>query len=104
MPLGALGAEKSSASGPCSEFEADQSGDERGVRLLELRSGRRYIWSSKANDQCTDPRQRPQYTDSRPCIAIRLAFTLCCCLSPIVPLKQETHDAETEARPPCPFQ
>ncbi|KZP05154.1 hypothetical protein FIBSPDRAFT_877832, partial [Athelia psychrophila] len=77
--------------------------------LLGLGSRQRYIKT---------PRERPKYTDPQPCIAIRLAFTLFCCLSVllrasgpsvgfiagVVPLNQEMRDVETEARPPCPFQ
>ncbi|KZP02606.1 hypothetical protein FIBSPDRAFT_880187 [Athelia psychrophila] len=124
MALGALEVEKSSALGPGSGFKADQSaGDEsRVIRLVFsnfTREAARAQERAPIHLECTQyPRERPQYTDPQPCIAIRLAFTLFCCLSSllhaggpsvrliaaIVPLNQEMHDVETEARSRCPYQ
>ncbi|KZP01961.1 hypothetical protein FIBSPDRAFT_880662 [Athelia psychrophila] len=122
MPLVALEVKKSSASGPGSGFKADQSaGDEsRVLRLAFFDFSARQLCSGSGagGDTSKTPRERPQYTDPQLCIAIRLPFALLCCLSgllrasgasvgfiaAIVRLNQETHDEETEARPPCLFQ
>ncbi|KZP02917.1 hypothetical protein FIBSPDRAFT_879925, partial [Athelia psychrophila] len=86
MPLGALVVEKSRASGPDESRVLRLVFFNSSVRLLGLRSGM----------STQDPRERAQCTDPQPDPSV--GFT-----AAIVPLDQETHDVETDARPPCPF-